>query len=672
MFNREALEKIVEVHPDSFPSRQLLENFHHFQGLYDCLGGRWVHGWGSYLFDGLTYAYEPRMVRKQEELYRYAMTATHALELGVYVGHSLLIMLIANPKLRVTAVDVDSQYAGPAVEYLNRHFGDRVRFFQGDAVQVMEALELSSFDLLHIDADHYDAAALAQFQQSLRLAKPRAIYVFDDYDAVQGTVELLVQRGLLEVRIIPNCAWRNCVAQLTAAAEMQQIYDEARRHSCCSQERLNFNVEAVRHANLRGVDGDIVEIGVYQGGSMIAMLRADEEKSGRYYFLYDTFAGMTAPSEVDCDLNGYHATTLMQHSPDVKCVAGLEDVKKNVLANLGGVRADRLIFVVGDVTKTKVLPRKIAVLRLDTDFYTSTKFELEHFYDLVSPGGIVIVDDYGHWQGCKKAVDEFLERKPELALSQIDYTGVYFQKPGLSIRYVTALFLFGKTYRPLEDYLRSFAKLAESGVALGVYMNPELRFLGEHLQQRFPNVQVLEYVSVDDRFFDAHEKIHLPEKRNAAKDSPEYLMVQLMKLKLLKKAALDPRVEEGALAWVDFGLFHMFRDVQACQERLKGLRLTYTRKILAPGPWLKRNHEDIYTSVLWTYCGSFLLGEKSLFPEAEAQQEAVVQAHLPRLTWEVNYWTQMSCFQWYHADHDDSVLKVPERFLPCPVRAGSA
>ena len=105
------------------------------------------------------------------------------------------------------------------------------------------------------------------------------------------------------------------------------------------------------------------------------------------------------------------------------------------------------------------------------------------------------------------------------------------------------------------------------------------------------------------------------------------------------------------LAWVDFGLFHMFRDTQACQDQLKSLRLAYTRKILAPGPWLK------------TYCGSFLLGEKSLFPEAEAQQEAVVQAHLPRLTWEVNYWTQMSCFQWYRTDHDDSILKVPEGWL---------
>lgn len=672
MFNREALEKIVEVHPDSFPSRQLLENFHHFQGLHDCLGGRWVHGWGSYLFDGLTYAYEPRMVHKQEELYRYAMTATHALELGVYVGHSLLIMLIANPKLRVTAVDVDSQYAGPAVEYLNRHFEDRVSFLQGDAVKVMETLAPRSFDLLHIDADHYDAAVLAQFQESLRLAKPRAIYIFDDYDAVQGTVDQFVLEGLLDIKVVPKCLWRNCVAQLTEAAEMQQIYEQAREHSCCSKERLNFNVEAVRHVNLRGVDGDIVEIGVYRGGSMIAMLLADEEKSDRCYFLYDTFEGMTAPCEEDCDLNGYHATLLMQQSSDVKCIAGLEEVKKNVLAHRGEVSADRFIFVVGDVTKTKVLPRKIAILRLDTDFYTSTKFELEHFYDLVSPGGIVIVDDYGHWQGCKKAVDEFLARKPELSLSRIDYTGVFFQKPGLSIRYVTALFLTGKTYRPLEDYLRSFVKLAESGIALGVYLNPELGFLGEHLQQRFPNVQVLEYVNVDDSFFDDHEQIRLPKKRNVEKDSPEYLMIQLMKLKLLKKAALDPRVEEGALAWVDFGLFHMFQDAQACQERLKGLRLAYTRKILAPGPWLKRNHEDIYTSVLWTYCGSFLLGEKSLFPEAEAQQEAAVKAHLPRLTWEVNYWTRMSCFQWYRADHDDSILKVPETFLPTPVRARSA
>jgi hypothetical protein len=90
-------------------------------------------------------------------------------------------------------------------------------------------------------------------------------------------------------------------------------------------------------------------------------------------------------------------------------------------------------YHVGDILKNTYYPERIALLRLDTDWYESTAHELAKFYDLVVPGGVVIIDDYGHWAGARKAVDEFLATRPEITLQQIDYTGVYFIKPAPSI-----------------------------------------------------------------------------------------------------------------------------------------------------------------------------------------------------------------------------------------------
>jgi len=70
------------------------------------------------------------------------------------------------------------------------------------------------------------------------------------------------------------------------------------------------------------------------------------------------------------------------------------------------------------------MPGKIALLRLDTDWYESTAHELKHLYPLLVPGGVIIIDDYGHWEGARKAVDEYITaEKLPLLLNRIDYTG---------------------------------------------------------------------------------------------------------------------------------------------------------------------------------------------------------------------------------------------------------
>lgn len=194
-----------------------------------------------------------------------------------------------------------------------------------------------------------------------------------------------------------------------------------------SVERFLNNIMSVQHVEAHKIPGDIVEIGVYKGGSILSMMLAYEKLSGtgRNFHLYDTFEGMTPPTADDVDLNGEDSQKLMDENPFFKCVGHLSEVKANIQKHT----AIQPQYHVGDILKNAFYPEQIAVLRLDTDWYESTKFELDHFYDKVAHGGIVIVDDYGHWKGCKKAVDEFLEKHPEIQIQKIDYTGIYFIKP---------------------------------------------------------------------------------------------------------------------------------------------------------------------------------------------------------------------------------------------------
>jgi len=197
-----------------------------------------------------------------------------------------------------------------------------------------------------------------------------------------------------------------------------------------SYERFQNNIESVNYIQKNKIEGDIVEIGVWKGGSMMSMILAYEKyaETERNFHLYDTFSGMTPPLDIDADYAGVPATVGMLTSVLIKAECPYAEVYANIKRHVK-YDMNRISFVTGDILKNTVYPEKIAILRLDTDWYESTKFELEHFYKYVVPGGIIIIDDYGHWKGCKRAVHEFLDLNPEIELIPIDQTGVYFIKP---------------------------------------------------------------------------------------------------------------------------------------------------------------------------------------------------------------------------------------------------
>jgi O-methyltransferase len=202
-----------------------------------------------------------------------------------------------------------------------------------------------------------------------------------------------------------------------------------------SFERIAALTDATRHVVHAKIPGAIVECGVWRGGSMMAAaLTLLEENQIRDLYLFDTFTGMTEPKDNDVDYEGLAAKKIYDETvvgEQKWCYAGLDDVRRNLLST--GYPEERLHFIAGDVLQT--IPQdgldEIAVLRLDTDWYESTLHELKQLYPKLNAGGILIIDDFGYWQGCRKAVQEYFGDSGPF-LSIIDHTARLAVKTGLN------------------------------------------------------------------------------------------------------------------------------------------------------------------------------------------------------------------------------------------------
>jgi O-methyltransferase len=199
--------------------------------------------------------------------------------------------------------------------------------------------------------------------------------------------------------------------------------------------RIYALARAVEYVAAGRIPGAFVECGVWRGGSMMAialtLLRVGVRE--RDLYLFDTFSGMTPPGEEDVKHTGERAADMLasaSRDSDDWAVASLDDVRGAVLGV--GYPEERIHFVVGPVEETLPAkgPEEIALLRLDTDWYAPTKHALVHLYPRLSPGGVLIVDDYAYWQGARRAVDEYLEEQDVgLLLNRVDYTARIAVKP---------------------------------------------------------------------------------------------------------------------------------------------------------------------------------------------------------------------------------------------------
>jgi O-methyltransferase len=252
-----------------------------------------------------------------------------------------------------------------------------------------------------------------------------------DCDPQHGSMKRIINSilGRFGHEIRPVAAGRSQDGIDDLDPEDRRILEKVRPFTMTSTERIVASMLAVRHVVTAGIPGDIVECGVWRGGNMMAMALtlARAGDTDRHLYLYDTFEGMSEPTDADVGVDGQTARktfATLEPSDAGWCRASIEDVRASLAST--GYPSDRLHFVKGRVEDTipATLPGSIAVLRLDTDWYESTRHEFEHLYPRVSRGGIVMIDDYGHWAGARRAADEYLGRvAPGVFLHRIDYTG---------------------------------------------------------------------------------------------------------------------------------------------------------------------------------------------------------------------------------------------------------
>jgi O-methyltransferase len=185
--------------------------------------------------------------------------------------------------------------------------------------------------------------------------------------------------------------------------------------------------DAITYILKNNIEGAIIECGVGDGHfEHIWINELMKHNTLRDIYLYDTFKGLVAPSEYDYTCKDARLYTMNQDevyntwkshiiNEEINgwCYSPLDYVRNKL--NSTGYPENNLHYIVGNVMetlkdKTKI-PEKIAILRLDTDWYESSKYELEQMYDNVVIGGVIIFDDYYHWDGQRRATDDFFKQR---------------------------------------------------------------------------------------------------------------------------------------------------------------------------------------------------------------------------------------------------------------------
>ena len=211
-----------------------------------------------------------------------------------------------------------------------------------------------------------------------------------------------------------------------------RIVEEVAPYTMTSGQRITQTIRAVRDLDANNITGDIVECGVWKGGQIISAWLANN-KTNRNFWLYDTFEGMTQPTVHDHKINELGAVTharfsrKAKHGFDQWSRAEIGEVSTNVFKYIPPHQCN---FIKGPVEQTLLdnnnLPKNIALLRLDTDWYESTLQELLTLWPLLNVGGYMVLDDYNSWRGSQKAFHEVFGTS--LEIHTIDRTAVYVRK----------------------------------------------------------------------------------------------------------------------------------------------------------------------------------------------------------------------------------------------------
>ncbi len=218
-----------------------------------------------------------------------------------------------------------------------------------------------------------------------------------------GTKEQRRYRDILPQDIESDAVYTNI---LRAIAPYTMTANEGAETTYSLFHNIKYIVE-------NAIPGDIVECGVWRGGCSMLMALALKYfgDTNRQLYLYDTYDGMTEPDDIDIDFDGVSQKKVWLEGQKGNGKMAFGGTAEHVKTNMQQTSypESQMHFIAGDVCDTipGTMPESIALLRLDTDWYKSTLHELTHLYPLLTPGGVLIIDDYGWCKGARQATDEF-------------------------------------------------------------------------------------------------------------------------------------------------------------------------------------------------------------------------------------------------------------------------
>lgn len=383
---------------------------------------------------------------KRENLLTLAARAGNILEIGFGAGHSALLCLLANRHSKLTIIDPEEfGHVRACIDYLRSVFPGRVTFVPGYSTDVLTSLPAVSFDLVHLDGGKDKTIA-----RDMDLLKPLVshdhVLCIDDTQNAGVQAEVTRRCDTGEIDVTPfealiaasrQSRWTHCIARFGSnsigqhdkvLADMAAIYRGVDHPSIYTnpkmpgRARADYLIRAMRDVESCGLTGAFVEVGVAAGHSSVIAALAASRQFPRDFYLYDTFAGFGSALPDEKDLRGISIRDydLAKYDQDACKVP-------NVRARLeaAGQAPEQLFLIEGYAQETipQMKPPRIAILRLDADLFDPTYVALRELFDLVEPGGYIIVDDYGHWRGCAEAVDKFFaERGLAFPGKAIDYT----------------------------------------------------------------------------------------------------------------------------------------------------------------------------------------------------------------------------------------------------------
>jgi hypothetical protein len=265
-------------------------------------------------------------------------------------------------------------------------------------------------------------------------------------------------------------------------------------------------------------------------------------------------------------------------------------------------------------------------------------------------------------------------------ISLKEYNGAALpnQNPKGALTFITAFYSpIENQFKSTEFYFEMFEHMASSSVNIMLYLDDRYSEKGKELIEKYKNVRIeyKNFILLKKELIDFDIDFILPTTRNIKKDTLEYFFIQLSKLYHLSLYSSNKENKDTHIAWIDFGIFYLFKEKEKSKTLLKTLSTSKLPKdvVLAPGCWpinyFNKYKDYLFNMVSWFFCGSFMIGDINLFGTLYKEQMKIVYNNLPRITWEVNYWALIQnnlkdkLIIIEDCDHDDLLLEKTFEYI---------